>query len=243
MSNQFTPHKMSWDQASIARFWDHQTGHDTDNYFSLLCGDAILDFVQKSSTPLQGNVVDYGCGPGFLMEKLMQRGIACSGVDYSEKSITTVQEKVGSNPLFQGAKLIDSAQSPIDENYADALFFIETIEHILDADMDNVLSELYRVTKPGGYVIVTTPHKENLEAGEQQCPDCGCQFHYMQHVQSWTVERLSKLMEKNGFTTSKCQATKFRMQQSKLNWIRDMYCDITNQNKPHLIYIGQKPTV
>lgn len=243
MSNQFTPHKMEWDQASIAQFWNMRTNDDAENYFSRQRGDAILDFVQKKANiALQGNVVDYGCGPGYLMEKLVQRGIACEGVDYSEDSIKNVSKLLGGNPLFKGAKVVNGAKSPLADNYADALFFIETIEHILDQDLSNVSKELYRVIKPNGYIIITTPHEEDLLKGEQQCPECGCQSHYMQHVQSWSVQRLSKLMEDHGFKTVRCEGTLFRIKRSKLNWLRDIYANMRNEKKEHLIYIGQKPT-
>lgn len=242
MSIEFRKHKMQWTPESIGRFWDNQSSDNKELYFSYQVGDSILAFLKKNNVTLRGNIVDYGCGPGFLLEKLIKQNIQCEGLDYSEDSVEKTRQRLSNNTLFKGVQLIKTTPSPLADNYCDAIFFIETIEHLMNDMLQSTLQELYRVTAPGGYVIVTTPNDQDLEAGELLCPECGCQYHHMQHVQSWNKGRITKVMESFGFNTYLCTPTLFRYKVSKLDWLRDIYANLRNHPNQHLIYIGQKPT-
>ena len=48
-------------------------------------------------------VLDYGCGPAYLLEHLLNLGITCEGVDFSKNTVATANQRLGGNPLFRGA--------------------------------------------------------------------------------------------------------------------------------------------
>ena len=81
---------------------------------------------------------------------------------------------------------------------------------MLDSHLDVTLQELRRILKPRtGYLFLTTPNNENLEASTVFCPECGAVFHHYQHLRSFTVDSLQELMHSHGFTTTLCNITLF----------------------------------
>ena len=75
----------------------------------------------------------------------------------------------------------------------------EVIEHILDADLPASLERLRRFVKPGGRIIVSTPHNEDLDLGSAYCPVSNRLFHRWQHVRAFTPRKLEETFGNYGF--------------------------------------------
>ena len=121
----------------------------------------------------------------------------------------------------------------------DTTFLIETVEHLLDDDLQPVLQEISRLTKVGGTVVVTTPHNENLDSAAVMCPDCGCTFHRWQHVRSWTPDSLTETMRQHGFKPLYCKAVHFSLP-TLVGRAYVLASKLLRMKMPHLIYIGGK---
>jgi len=74
----------------------------------------------------------------------------------------------------------------------DAVFMIEVLEHLLPEDIDKGLSEVWRVLKPKGYLVITVPYKEDLLKNMIICPECGAVFHRSQHLQTFDESKVKK---------------------------------------------------
>jgi len=233
-------HEIFWTDEKSARFWNYiaSNKHNYANSFSYQVGEAVIDFVE-SRIPLKGEILDFGCGQGFLLEKLIKKGISCQGADFSQNSIDMVQNKLKSDPNFKGSHLIISLPSELSEGQFDIIFSIETIEHLLDTDLDRTMKELYRLLRPNGLIVLTTPNDEDLEASKIICPECGCIFHRVQHVRTWTLETLSKSMRGYGFNEVISKEIAFRPR-SPFNILMNAYERLKDSKKPHIIYIGKK---
>ncbi|MGB9665227.1 MAG: class I SAM-dependent methyltransferase [Ignavibacteria bacterium] len=60
-------------------------------------------------------------------------------------------------------QVADATALPFDDNYFDVSFSFSTLEHIPEKEKRNkAFQELIRVTKKGGYVIITVPNKLNI---------------------------------------------------------------------------------
>jgi len=239
MSNKslkFKPHKIIWDIKKISRVWDYYSSSDND-YFSKTAGNSIIKFVKKK-IPLQGKVLDFGCGTGLLIEKLLKMKIYTGGFDLSDSSLDVVKNRLGANPFFLGAFYSSTFSSPMEENYFDVVFFIETIEHLLPEQMDFVLSELYRIIKKEGYLVVTSPNMEDLKKRKVICPECGCIFHRKQHISSFSTSSMNASMKKAGFSTVFCKPVLFSV--SRITWLRRFFVKLTREIMPNLLYIGIK---
>lgn len=78
---------------------------------------------------------------------------------------------------------------PFDDNVFDYVFIKSVIEHIANTDL--FLSEIYRVLKPGGIVIVLTPDYQKQK-----------DFFYddYTHIKPFTLTSLKMALRLNGFT-------------------------------------------
>lgn len=100
-------------------------------------------------------ILDVGCGDGVLAWLLGRCGARCVGVDPSAIAIELARKKhaeKGSDATF-GVTSGYSTQFP-DDTF-DAVVCSDVIEHVRQPDL--LLGELYRVLRPGGVVVVSTP--------------------------------------------------------------------------------------
>lgn len=204
--------KSQWTADAVGRFWDY-LGSRTDlypEYFSNIYGAGIVKFI-KTATDLSGNcyVLDYGCGPGFLIEHLLREKITCRGFDFSEVSINKVNERFASSPYWQGALSVRYLPLPFKNGEFNMVTCLETLEHLDDGTLDATLNEISRVLAPGGIAVFTTPHEENLQTASIMCPFCRSEFHRVQHVRSFDRRSLADEVEKRGLSVLFCDTLDF----------------------------------
>lgn len=114
-----------------------------------------LDFLRSISV---NRFLDIGCGDGnftSLVKKVLDQA-EVYGTDISPQAVKLTAEK--GIPAF----CVDLSREnlPFSENYFDVIFAGEVIEHVFDTD--HFLDEVFRVLKPMGYLILTTPNLASL---------------------------------------------------------------------------------
>jgi 2-polyprenyl-3-methyl-5-hydroxy-6-metoxy-1,4-benzoquinol methylase len=98
-------------------------------------------------------VVDLGCGAGEFSAALLEAGARVVGVDVAREALRRAGERAGAADLRLwrvGEPL------PVDDASADVVWAGEVIEHV--ADVAPWLSEVRRVLRPRGTLLVSTPH-------------------------------------------------------------------------------------
>ncbi len=236
----FVPHDVVWDDHKIARYWDYLSKVPTalDNCWSKQVGTALLRYVARNGA-LRGRILDYGCGPGFLVGDLLQMvpDAVIYGVEHSAESVRIVNSQFGGHRRFGGVVSAATIPTGFDDDSFDIVFFVETIEHLQPNQRPMVLRELRRLLHPGGTVVVTTPNEEDMDASKAICPDCGAMFHVVQHLSSWNQSSLRSVMEDAGFQTISCLPTSLRAKPSLIGTILDRL--LRKRHLPHLIYLGK----
>jgi 2-polyprenyl-3-methyl-5-hydroxy-6-metoxy-1,4-benzoquinol methylase len=117
---------------------------------------AIYQMVSEALTSrhAHGEVFfDIGCGTGNMfswVRNLFRRYVGVDTVRYDGFPIEA--EFVPAN--------LDSGQLPLYENGADVVAAVETIEHLENPRA--FVRELTRLTRPGGWIVVTTPNQISL---------------------------------------------------------------------------------
>lgn len=120
---------------------------------------------------LKGNekLLEIGCGRGFYLKtlKTVWPELKITGVDinqsYLEQAkdfIGNLEEKLKDNlkeSLKIELKIADATDLPFKDKTFDRIIATEILEHI--PDDQKAISEMYRVLKPGGIVMVTVPNK------------------------------------------------------------------------------------
>jgi SAM-dependent methyltransferase len=106
---------------------------------------ALLD--RRGAT---GTLVDAGCGAGDLWRETRGRFSRCLGID------AVRYPQLPDDVAFHEADL-DAARVPLPDAVADATAAVEVIEHLENPRA--FMRELVRITKPRGWVVVTTPNQ------------------------------------------------------------------------------------
>ena len=99
-------------------------------------------------------ILDYGCGDGWLVKNLSEKGADVSGVDISDKFIEIAQKK---HPGLK-FKVVDVDKVDFPDKYFDIV--ISNIVLNVTRFYREVLSETYRVLKPGAVAIVVIMHPD-----------------------------------------------------------------------------------
>lgn len=120
-----------------------------------------LDVLKKLFTnyiPAGGRAVDVGCGRCLFTDIQPNWPFQIFAGDLDIGLIRERKKEVSQNFWY----VSDVSHVPFRDEYFDALFAGEIIEHV--SDPYPVLAEWKRVLKPGGVIILTTPNRERLLA-------------------------------------------------------------------------------
>ena len=231
-------HDLVWDDDAVRRFWAYQA-HSPRPYFAENFGTEIARRFARHVPP-GGHCIDLGCGSGGLVGALLARGFIVSAADDSIDNVERVTRQFGHEPRFLGARLTHAAGEPLPP--ADAVFSVETVEHIIDQRLGGYFDTIRACLKPGGVLIVTTPNDEDLEGAKVFCPESGAVFHPMQHMRSFDSAELRSFLAGFGFEARLVFATDFglSLRTPKL-WIADKAKRLLGMGTrpPHLVAIAR----
>lgn len=107
-------------------------------------------------------ILDAGCGAGPLSEALRARGAVVTGFDSSPAMVALARRRLGEHADLRVADL--SRPLPFDDGVFDDVV-VSLVLHYLK-DWQAPLSELRRVLKPGGRLLLSVNHPRILEASD-----------------------------------------------------------------------------
>jgi len=225
---------LEWTDEQLAVFWAYYAERRQEDYFTRLFGDRILEQTRRFYGR-DALVCDYGCGAGYLLEKLLATHRA-AGCDFSSDNLAEVRKRLGSNPnlaaLFRVGEQAQNLR-------CDAAYVVETVEHVLERHEEQFFGNLHALLKPGGVVVVTTPNAEDLAAETVFCPSCRHGFHRWQHVRSFDEAGLREFFGRRGFEQVACFTTDFA---AGTPWrrLKARLRAALGRKNPHLVYAGRK---
>jgi arsenite methyltransferase len=105
--------------------------------------------VLEALAPEPGEVIlDVGCGPGFYVADLLERGATVTGVDSSPAMLAIARKRAPGALLLEGT----ATQLPLEDAAFDRALSVQVLEYV--ADVDGALAELRRVLRPGGRLVI-----------------------------------------------------------------------------------------
>lgn len=242
--------ELVWTPDMVARFWDYESNFP-ERFFTFRNG---AEMVRQLRPFFRGkaSILDYGCGPGYLLDQMLAAGIQAAGLDFSTEAMRKVDARFKGRANFLGTftpeQLAESGRR------FDAVCVVEVIEHLYDEPLRQLLADVERFLAPGGVVVFTTPNEEDLEKSSLLCPVTGEVFHRWQHVRSWSKQSLTQHLEAHGYQVLECFATAFGGGLSKAKnkgslsarWATLKF-DLgrrfgTVKKAPHLVAIARPPT-
>lgn len=116
----------------------------------------LLEKVVDIFTKLQrGKVLDLGCGDGDYAKRLSELGCEVMAADIDRNRFKYHKE-------IEFRECDITKEMPFADNYFDYVLLMEVVEHLRNPYL--VMSELNRIIKKGGFLIVSTPNILNLKS-------------------------------------------------------------------------------
>jgi 2-polyprenyl-3-methyl-5-hydroxy-6-metoxy-1,4-benzoquinol methylase len=239
---------LHWTPEMVKTFWDYESAFPK-NFFTYTRRHEIIRQIRQY-LPKGCSVLDYGCGPGNLIEPLLDDGFRVAGLDSSPSTRETVRNRYGGRTGF--SDVYD--QDEIDRSGLkfDAIIVAEVIEHLYDDQLDSLLATLKAISHSDTHIVFTTPNEERLEDSYILCPVSGELFHRWQHVRNWTETSVSAYLSERGFSDTRTFTTDFdatltirgKHHPLRPRWwsaLRDRlrYLTQPRRKRPHLVIVSR----
>jgi SAM-dependent methyltransferase len=154
-------------------------------------------------------MVEVGSGFGYLLKSFKDEGWDMLGVDPWRAASLFTQEAHGITTIpatLEEAKLPDAS--------TDVIVLLHVIEHVPDPHA--TLSEINRVLKPGGHLVMETPRYDTVMfrlLGHQE-RRLRCEG----HIYFFTLDSLRRAYEKVGFSEVETRAVGHTLSMDRLLW-------------------------
>ena len=157
----------------------------------------IADYAQDGD-----KILDFGCGNGRLLELFSGKKINYTGLDVSQKLLDLAEKRyAGENINF--AKIAAGQSSlPFADEYFNSIYSIAVFHHFPREHAAKMAQELYRITMPGGYVVVTAWNlwPASTRGGDRSSTRGGQKKYYKNIFKNW----LQKLVGQSDLDWNDC---------------------------------------
>jgi 2-polyprenyl-3-methyl-5-hydroxy-6-metoxy-1,4-benzoquinol methylase len=161
------------------------------NFFGLMqmgLRDIGFDALTES-LPSPRTFLDVGCATGMLIESMKERGWEATGADLCKESAEYGMAHRGVR-IHIGT--LEEARFP------DGSFSVVHFSHLIEHVPDPVayLAEVWRILKPGGYAVITTPNVDGLQA---RLFGKGWRSAIADHLVLFSKRTLGRMIRESGF--------------------------------------------
>jgi 2-polyprenyl-3-methyl-5-hydroxy-6-metoxy-1,4-benzoquinol methylase len=164
--------------------WRMKSAIDTQG----ISADYIYELIEKEIVVhhLHGAVLDYGAGAGNLTRRLL--GMALFKEVVAVDLLPDRPEGIGVSKWLQ-----QDLNEPLPgyDNFFDVVIASEIIEHLENPRL--TARELFRLCRPGGYTIITTPNNECYRA----LLALAIRGHFVQFDKGWYPGHITALVRKD----------------------------------------------
>src|SRR5215469_3255141 len=145
----------NWDLEAQRKFWNEWDARylqdSTIGDQALRRGEAAISLL-KSCSLERPHIVEFGCGNGWLAEKLVEFG-PVTGVDIAESAIAEARRRVPGGTFYAG----DALSLDLADEIFDVVVTLEMLSHV--PSQPGFVQLMARVLKKGGYLILTTQNR------------------------------------------------------------------------------------
>ncbi|MFA6062411.1 MAG: class I SAM-dependent methyltransferase [Gallionella sp.] len=162
------------------RFARVEAGH-----FWFVGRNAILEDCMRRFFPRADNILEIGCGTGFVLENTRKNypAASMSGSDIFTEGLYYAKQRVPTASLFQ----MDACHIPYRDEF-DLICSFDVLEHIEDDQA--ALVQMYQASQSGGGLVLTVPQHRWLWSSTDD---------YAHHKRRYTREELVERVKRAGF--------------------------------------------
>jgi len=122
-------------------------------------GTSYATLIVKKFGTQFNNILELGCSNGRAVQIFHKNKKSAYGIDVSRIAISYAGEKFGVRNCVEGNVL----DIPFKDDYFDAVFTCDMMEHLRVKDLDRAMKEIKRVTKKLFFIKVSDKAEENRE--------------------------------------------------------------------------------
>lgn len=210
--------------------------YDTDQFLSPLTIEAYEILCKKFEMYRQtNNILDVGCGQGWLLDIAMQHNWKCYGTEFSKIAFRKCADK----GIIMAEGVLNT------NNYAkesfDVIILSEVIEHI-----NNPLEELNKIfslLRKGGLLYITTPNFNGYL--RYQLKDKYNIIGYPEHLGYFTRKTLNDVLKRSGFKKIKLETTGVSLSryQSSVNTEKPEIMDSSSKDERLRVLMSKGPVM
>ena len=115
-------------------------------------GGYWFGILKKYLPDRNSRILEGGCGDGHLVDAMKYWGYDAIGIDFASETVKKIKETMPDLDVRCG----DVRKLDFPDGSFDGYFSLGVIEHFWDG-YTQIVSEMYRVLKPGGYVFLSFP--------------------------------------------------------------------------------------
>ncbi len=124
-------------------------------------GNTIVPF------PVKGTALDLGCGNGKTTSSLIDARYHVIGIDFSTVAIDHCKKTFQDSEFF----VSDVTSLPLEDSSVDYVTAVHLIENLDDDQLSDMVSEISRVLKPGGYVFIRSFTERDMRSKKRHDSD------------------------------------------------------------------------
>lgn len=147
---------------------------------------------------LSSKILDVGCGNGDFLEILKALDWEIYGIEPDSQAAAVATGRLGIQVHNQ---ILESAGFP--DNYFDVIFMNQVIEHL--ANPTRTIQECFRILKPGGKLLVSTPNIQSL--GHQYFKQAWIHLDPPRHICIFSIKALRRMIEQTEFSIESLKTT------------------------------------
>ena len=134
------------------RYWAGRAGEELSGIDFALKWPKLRPHVPQVAGAV---IVDFGCGNGQYIREMaaLNPRARYIGLDVSEAALAAASAGC---PRAEFHRIADGGKFALPSASADFVFSSEVIEHVYDTE--NAFAEVARILRPGGRLLLTTPH-------------------------------------------------------------------------------------
>src|SRR5690606_5891580 len=144
-------------QAHYERISRDYDAHYNDVYSQRYVKKFVFDVMFKDIDVANFEVLEAMCGGGQTAEYLLDRGAAVTGLDISPTQTNHFEKRHPRATAITGSMLY----SGFDDNSFDLVSIVGGIHH-MPPNVDEAITEVHRILKPGGHFCFMEPHSEAI---------------------------------------------------------------------------------
>jgi 2-polyprenyl-3-methyl-5-hydroxy-6-metoxy-1,4-benzoquinol methylase len=168
------------EKAELDALYTDYASYETLSNITVLRYDKLLLNLEKYR--FTNNMLDYGCGNGYFLERAKLKGWNIYGIEYDKEA--------SKHCIGKGINIIDENCTDLFEKF-DVVYISEVIEHVLYPKA--VLHSIYKYLRKGGIIFITTPNFNSLSRRVMK-NNYTSVLNYPEHLSYFTAETLKKII-------------------------------------------------